>query len=214
VELKEEAKVRRFTRVKTCRGCQYANGQAEDIVMTAENAISTSNLETALKAKSLSSRFSHHPFEVNIANCPNGCSRPQISDISIISLQKPKATEADCYMCGLCEEACKEDAVDFSSGKPVFDFDKCISCGDCIRVCPSNAIASEGIEYQFSIAGRMGRHPKMAMEIGITASQKELEQWMINTCNLYSDEMRKDERFYMVADRFSLNDLKQRILNK
>jgi len=54
----------------------------------------------------------------------------------------------DCIMCGLCLDACKDNAIigekkkKYQSGVLPFEIrqKRCTKCGDCIKVCPTNAI--------------------------------------------------------------------------
>lgn len=45
-----------------------------------------------------------------------------------------------CIACGLCEKACKFDAIHVIENLAVIDYNKCTSCGDCVKVCPMKTI--------------------------------------------------------------------------
>lgn len=52
--------------------------------------------------------------------------------------------ENRCVHCGTCFKNCNEEAIDFTSMKPLIDDKKCTLCGECIRVCPTNALELVG----------------------------------------------------------------------
>ena len=109
----------------------------------------------------------HHLFSIAVADCPNACSRPQISDIGIIAAASPVLTEHACIMCGACENACRESAVtvDTSRQTPVIDYDLCMFCGGCIAVCPTGKTIAGQTGYRVMIGGKLGRHPRLATEL-------------------------------------------------
>lgn len=66
---------------------------------------------------------------------------------------QPEVFQNTCISCGLCVDACPQDAMSLEGGKAVIDMDKCTSCGECVRVCPVNAITDSrfGQGYYFAI---------------------------------------------------------------
>lgn len=48
-----------------------------------------------------------------------------------------------CAGCGLCEEMCPFEAIQFQAELPVIVFEKCMGCGVCVRHCPEGALALE-----------------------------------------------------------------------
>ena len=52
----------------------------------------------------------------------------------------------ECIGCGICVEACEQEALDIADGVVTWDDeDACIGCGECIDECPMGVI-SEGDE--------------------------------------------------------------------
>ncbi|MDP2210950.1 MAG: DUF362 domain-containing protein [Candidatus Aquicultor sp.] len=45
-----------------------------------------------------------------------------------------------CTGCATCEQSCPSDAIDFSAGKPRFDYSACIRCYCCEELCPELAV--------------------------------------------------------------------------
>lgn len=52
--------------------------------------------------------------------------------------------ESKCISCGDCAAVCPAGAVDFSTGKPVFDRERCIGCGRCAESCTQYALKLSG----------------------------------------------------------------------
>ncbi|MDD3242903.1 MAG: 4Fe-4S binding protein [Eubacteriales bacterium] len=51
-----------------------------------------------------------------------------------------ESCEAGCISCGLCEKACKFDAIKVVNNLPVIDYDKCHGCMQCAQKCPRKCI--------------------------------------------------------------------------
>ncbi len=69
-------------------------------------------------------------------------------DRDCISLIEYRIIPDNCIICGLCQDACKDNAIigerkkAYKSGYLPFEIrqKRCTKCGDCIKVCPTNAI--------------------------------------------------------------------------
>lgn len=160
---------------------------AEDITVLIEKADLLSFLKNEVKT---GLKF-HHEFKIALADCPNACSRPQIADIGIIGAVIPFLSDQDCTACGACVETCREHAV-YTDNEGIIskiDVDACVKCGACIPACPAGTIQAEQAGYRVMLGGRLGRHPRLAMEMeGIYSTQgvlsivkKCLEFYKINS---------------------------------
>jgi len=64
-----------------------------------------------------------------------------------------------CIMCGLCQEACRYNAIlgqkktPFSSGFKPFEIRqrRCVKCGDCLKVCPTEAVIIIGVGEEMPV---------------------------------------------------------------
>lgn len=62
------------------------------------------------------------------------------SIIRKLTITYPTVAKKDCRGCKKCAEHCPPKAIDMSSGKAVFEYDKCIRCFCCQELCPFGVI--------------------------------------------------------------------------
>ena len=81
-----------------------------------------------------------------------------------------KIDPALCTGCGLCDEACRFDAINEQDGKYVIDPLNCEGCGYCPRVCPENAISmlDANVGDWYKSKTRMGT-PMVHAKLGVGA---------------------------------------------
>ena len=101
-------------------------------------------------------RISHHPINgsnwhtaLRIDSIPADGSTFMVANVQV----QPEVFENTCISCGLCVEACPQDAMNLIAGKAVIDLTKCTACGECVKVCPVNAITDSrfGQAYYFAM---------------------------------------------------------------
>ena len=148
----------------------------------------------------------HHEFRISIADCPKGCSQPQIKDIGILGACVPRVTVETCSLCEAGQDACRETAValteDDDSG-PVIDRKRCINCGRCIPVCPTETLATGQQGYRIQLGGKLGRHPRLAMELPGIFSEDDVLRVISGCLAFYKQRSQRGERF---ADLLTSND--------
>jgi dissimilatory sulfite reductase (desulfoviridin) alpha/beta subunit len=139
----------------------------------------------------------HHEFRVSLADCPNACSRPQIVDIGIIGSVLPGVGDVSCTLCNACLDACNEVAItlDGEQALPVIDENLCLMCARCIAACPTGTIREEKKGFRVMLGGRLGRHPRLAMEVpGLHGHGRVLE--IVKNClAFYKDHSKNGQRF-------------------
>jgi len=95
---------------------------------------------------------------------------------------QPEVFENTCISCGLCVDACPQDAMSLVEGKAVIDMDKCTACGECVSVCPVSAITDSRFGQAYYFAVRAMGSGDSESEIVTTGSRYRLrymnnEQW-------------------------------------
>ena len=86
-------------------GCPNRAVAFEDFPKKVEALLAGRNLKSFLEEKVQGPLKLHHEFRVSISECPNACSRPQISDLGLIGARSPKISAEPCIQCGACVEA-------------------------------------------------------------------------------------------------------------
>lgn len=149
-------------------GCPNRALESGSLVKKLEETLEKAQLLTFLTETVDGSLRHHHEFSVSIADCPNGCSQPQIKDIGIIGAVMPVVTEEECNGCNQCMVVCREKAVSYDDDRDVrtIDYEKCVLCGQCAEVCPTETIVrGEEVGYRVQLGGKLGRHPVLAREL-------------------------------------------------
>ena len=110
-----------------------------------------------------------------------------------------------------CVENCMEKAIALNEedNTPVIDSGKCLSCGKCISVCPTGTLAEERKGYRITLGGKLGRHPKLGMELpGVYGLDETLK--CVDSClDHYQRYCKNGERFGEILKRKGLDGIKK-----
>lgn len=178
-------------------GCPNRTNTGDALLQKIEELVRKENLLEFLKQRVPDKLKLHHEFRITFADCPNACSQPQIKDIGIIGASSPRVTDNECSFCGVCLEACSEEAIVVSreKGGPVIDAERCLKCGKCIQVCPTGTIEEGEKGYRLMLGGKLGRHPQLALEMPGIYSEDEVVAIVLNCIKFYKKHSRHGERF-------------------
>jgi len=184
-------------------GCPNALGDVARLVSEMEALMAEADLVSFLKSRVKGDLKFHHTFRVSISGCPNACSRPQITDMGIIAAAVPGVTQAPCTQCECCVSACPDHAIGLAGGGPKIDTLACLCCGKCVRACPSGTLDTMGIGYRVLLGGRLGRHPRLGMDVpGIFFHDQVLD--MLRRClEFYKAHATEGQRFSHILKRSS-----------
>ena len=151
----------------------------------------------------------HHRLKVAVCACPNGCTQPQIKDIGLMARSSPQRTHEDCTQCGLCVEACPDGAVSLTGGGPMIDPEACVHCGACARACPAGTLVEGRRGFEVMVAGRLGRHPRLAQVLGPgpVPGREEALAVVERLVRAFMAESLPNERFGAFAERVGLERL-------
>ena len=153
--------------LKVCRGavhCPHAvSGQ--NIGAELEAVVEDSGWSRFLADRTNPIRH-HHQFRLAVSSCPNGCSQPHITDFGLISAVRIGLAPDSCSGCGQCVMVCAEKALHLEDGMIRLDPSRCLGCAACVRVCPAGALRAEQTAYRVVLGGKLGRHPRLAHELG------------------------------------------------
>ena len=176
-------------------GCPNRAVDFEDFAKRLEERLAKRDLRSFLKEKVQGPLKLHHEFRISISECPNACSRPQISDIGLIGARSPKISSEPCIQCEACVDICREGAIILAGKWPVINFGRCVSCGQCISSCPTRTLQEDKKGFRIQVGGKLGRHPRLAQELpGIHAPEEAFK--IIEKClDYFQNHCQKGERF-------------------
>jgi len=161
--------------LKVCRGaaqCPHAV-LGTDLTAELEGVLIRSGWPEFLAAMTRPIRH-HHQFRMAVASCPNGCSQPHIADFGLIAFARIGLEPARCSGCGHCVAICAEKALHLEDGIRL-DRSRCLGCAACARVCPEKALRVDQPGYRVLLGGKLGRHPRLAHELGFYELPEALE---------------------------------------
>jgi len=192
--------------VETCfgpGGCPNRAIEDDQAATDLENLLASKGLREFLKKKVGGPLKMHHEFRVSVSDCPNACSRPQIADVGLIGAAVPRVTELECSRCGACVDVCAEAAIRLpdDAHRPGITRDRCLACGQCFRVCPTGTLEKGESGYRIVIGGKLGRHPRLAIEIPGVRSKTDALVMAEKCVNFYTKNSCKGERLGEIMER-------------
>lgn len=178
-------------------GCPHRAMVTEGLLENIERILSGAKLLDFLKKRVSGDLKFHHEFRVSIADCPNACSQVQIKDVGIIGAATPTISTIPCSSCGACSDICKENAICLSDTGELNDIDlsRCVHCGGCITVCPTGTIESEKKGYRVVIGGKLGRHPRLAVELPCLYDEATVLEMIDDFLDYYKTKSTCGQRF-------------------
>lgn len=202
--------------VETCfgeKGCPNKIGSSNDLIQKLEALLKQEDILTLLRQRVKGDLKFHHEFRVTVAECPNACSQPQIKGIGIIAAAQPAITNEECTGCGACVDVCPEGAIKltYDPERPEIDFDRCVMCKKCIRACPSGTLESGNQGYRVQLGGRLGRHPRLAMELPEIYTQDQVIEIVKECIQFYKEKSLHGERFSKLLTQAEFEKIKNNI---
>ncbi|MFQ6089767.1 MAG: 4Fe-4S binding protein [Candidatus Methanofastidiosia archaeon] len=174
------------------------------------------NIDTSGLARKIDKRFFDRvlptKLKLAITGCPNSCAKPQVNDIGVMGVVKPRIISERCDGCGICVRICKEGAIKILNGKAHIDFTRCIYCGECIRICPKDADVSDKQGHTIFVGGNIGRHPKLAYKIIDFADEETIYKVIENSIQVFAKEGAPRERFGHLIDRLGIGEFVKMVL--
>jgi anaerobic sulfite reductase subunit C len=190
--------------IDTCfgsMGCPNPANSCVDLAQKITSLLDDADLLNFLKKRVQGDLKYHHEFRVTLAECPNACSQPQIKDIGIIGAVIPEVVEKTCTGCGVCVEVCIEKCITLDSNNiPLIHRERCLKCGKCIHVCPSETIAAKQKGFRVQLGGKLGRHPRLAVELEGIFSEADVLCVVKNCIDYYKKHSKHGERFAEIFD--------------
>jgi len=196
--------------ISTCfggEGCPNNANSCAELLVDIQGLMEQADILSFLRAAVPEGLKFHHEFRVSMSDCPNACSRPQIVDIGVIGAVRPVVGATACTQCLACVDACPDRAIglDTIEEHPVIDEDLCLLCGKCITVCPTGTIEESERGFRVLLGGRLGRHPRLAMEVPGIQSRQQVLAIVENCLTFYKAHSKNGDRFSKIL--FSLDQI-------
>lgn len=173
-------------------------------------------IDTYSLAKELDDRYFAkelpHKFKFGITGCQNNCLKAEENDIGIKGGIKARWRESDCVNCGVCEKACRSNAISIKESKIIVDKSKCNYCGRCVKSCPTHAWDTiHG--YIVSFGGLFGNNISTGKKIVPFIEDKDKLLAICDTAiEFFAENANAGERFKFTIDRVGRDKFTEKIL--
>lgn len=201
--------------VKSCRGaevnCPFLITDSGILSDKLRNRLEELHFTEKLIDKVEGQILPHHSMKLAVSGCPNSCSMPQIKDFGVHAVE-PVSVDPDCKCIGCmkCVETCREDAIIVENGNVTIDKEKCVHCGLCARVCPTGTIKAEKKKYRVMIGGKVGRHPRFALDLLLQADESTALK-ALDVCVDIILTSKAEHRFRTLIEKQGIEEIKKRI---
>ena len=201
--------------VKSCRGaeinCPFLITDSDILSDKLRNRLEELHFTEKLIDKIEGQILPHQTMKLAVSGCPNSCSMPQIKDFGVHAVE-PVSVDPDCKCieCMKCVETCREDAIIVENGNVTIDKEKCVHCGLCARVCPTGTIKAEKKKYRVMIGGKVGRHPRFALDLLPQADESTTLKALDVGVDIILTS-KAEHRFRTLIEQQGIEEIKKRI---
>jgi dissimilatory sulfite reductase (desulfoviridin) alpha/beta subunit len=181
------------------------------------NAVCPSgNIDTYKIAQELDRRYYArelpHKFKFGVTGCQNNCLKAEENDLGIKGALDVSWIEDKCTLCGVCEQACRTNAIEIKDGKLTMDAAKCNDCGRCVKSCPFDAWQGESA-YHVTFGGIFGNTIAKGHDlIPLVKSEEQLYRITDATIQFFEAHAKAGERFKFTLDRIGVDTFKTYIM--
>ncbi len=173
------------------------------------------NIDSYDIAKKLDERYFArelpHKFKFGVTGCQNNCLKAEENDVGIKGASKVNWNSDACIMCGVCEKACRTDAITIADGKIELNEDKCNYCGRCAKACPTDAWETQ-TGYLVSFGGLFGNRIYKGEELlPVITSEETLFRVTDAAIQFFDDNAKPSERFRYTIERVGIDKFKEAI---
>ena len=152
-----------------------------------------------------------HKFKFGVTGCQNNCLKAEENDVGIKGASKVNWNADACIMCGVCEKACRTDAITIADGKIELTEDKCNYCGRCAKSCPTDAWETQ-TGYLVSFGGLFGNRIHKGEELlPVITSEETLFRVTDAAIQFFDDNAKPSERFRYTIERVGIDKFKEAI---
>ncbi len=172
-------------------------------------------IDTYSLAKELDQRYFGrelpHKFKFGVTGCQNNCLKAEENDVGIKGGMEVSWVADKCIHCGVCEKACREDAIRCTGTEVLLTKDKCTQCGRCVKSCPTDAWEGKG-GYLVSFGGLFGNKIYKGEQILPLIHDKEtLFRVTDAAISYFQENANAGERFRLTLQRLGEEKFREKI---
>ncbi len=150
-----------------------------------------------------------HKFKFGITGCQNNCLKAEENDLGVKGGIKVKWKEDACIQCGVCEKACRSNAITIEDGKIKVNNSLCNYCGRCTKSCPTDAW-EETHGYIVSFGGLFGNSINRGEPvIPFIEDHEKLLKVCDAAIQFFANYAKAGERFKFTIDRIGKEKFEQ-----
>lgn len=152
-----------------------------------------------------------HKFKFGVTGCQNNCLKAEENDVGVKGALDIKWNKDNCTFCGVCEKACRVEAIKIEGDNILLDESKCNYCGRCAKSCPTEAWAGDGA-YIVSFGGLFGNTINKGSSIlPLIKSEEQLYRVTDAAIQFFNDNGKPSERFKFTIDRVGWDALQKAV---
>lgn len=152
-----------------------------------------------------------HKFKFGVTGCQNNCLKAEENDLGVKGGMAISWTADECTLCGVCEKACRCEAIAMENGTIALDTEKCNHCGRCVMACPSGAWHGKS-GYLVSFGGTFGNAIRKGREL-LPLVEDEETLWRIADAAIeyFAQNAQPGERFAKALERLGWDDFTRKM---
>ena len=123
----------------------------------------------------------------------------------------PVWNKDDCIFCGVCEKACRTQAITIKDGEITLEPSKCNYCGRCVKSCPTEAWQGKS-GFIVSFGGTFGNSIQKGTELlPIIEDEDTLFRVADAAIDFFAENAQPGERLAKTLDRVGWDKLKEKV---
>jgi len=152
-----------------------------------------------------------HKFKFGVTGCQNNCLKAEENDVGVKGGMQVEWVKDRCISCGVCEKACREEAITIVDGEIKIDYDKCNNCGRCAKACPTDAYDTQN-GFIVSFGGLFGNKIYKGENIlPLITDEATLFRVTDAAIEFFEEKANPGERFRFLLQRVGEDEFRDRI---
>ena len=152
-----------------------------------------------------------HKFKFGVTGCQNNCLKAEENDFGVKGGYIINWDSDNCIFCGVCEKACRTNAISIADGKITVEASLCNNCGRCVKACPTEAWQGKS-GYIVSFGGTFGNAIQKGTELlPIIEDKVTLFRVADAAIDFFDHNAKPSERFAKTLERVGWDELKKEV---